>query len=61
MPFVHGLTWLVPLAALGLTLLMLGAIVFHLMRREYPNIGLNAFLAVLSAVVAWGRFGPYHF
>ncbi len=61
MPFVHGLTWLVPLAALGLTLLMLGAIVFHLMRREYPNIGLNAILGVLSAVIAWGRFGPYHF
>jgi len=57
MPFVHGLTWLVPLAALGLVVLMLGAIAFHLMRREYPNIGLNAFLGVL----AWGRFGPYHF
>jgi hypothetical protein len=23
--------------------------------------GLNAFLGVLSGVVAWGRFGPYHF
>jgi uncharacterized membrane protein HdeD (DUF308 family) len=38
-----------------------GAIVFHVRRREYPNIGLNAVLGVLSAVVAWGRFGPYHF
>jgi hypothetical protein len=55
------LTWLTPLAAAGLLVLMLGAIVFHLMRREYPNIGLNAFLGILAAIVAWGRFGPYHF
>jgi hypothetical protein len=61
MPLVHGLAWLAPLAAAGLTALMLGAIVLHLIRREYPNIGLNAFLGVLAAVVAWGRFGPYHF
>jgi uncharacterized membrane protein YphA (DoxX/SURF4 family) len=55
------LAWLTPLAAAGLVLLMLGAIVFHLPRREYPSIGLNAFLGVLAAIVAWGRFGPYHF
>ncbi len=55
------LVWLTPLAAAGLVLLMLGAIVFHLMRREYPNIGLNAVLGALAAIVAWGRFGPYHF
>lgn len=57
----RALTWLVPLAAAGLVLLMLGAVVFHLIRREYPNIGLNAFLGILAGVVAWGRFGPYHF
>lgn len=60
-PLIPGLAWLAPLAAAGLTALMLGAIAFHLTRREYPNIGLNAFLGVLAAVVAWGRFGPYHF
>ncbi len=58
---VRVLTWLTPLAAAGLVVLMVGAIVFHLTRREYPNIGLNAFLAVLAAVIAWGRFGPYPF
>ena len=58
-PLFKVLTWLTPLAALGLVVLMLGAIVFHLTRREYPNIGLNTFLGVLAAVVAWGRFGPY--
>ena len=55
------LVWLTPLAAAGLVVLMIGAIVFHLIRREYPNIGLNAVLGVLAAVVTWGRFGPYHF
>jgi hypothetical protein len=60
-PFVHVLVWLTPLAAAGLVVLMLGAIVFHFRRREYPNIGLNAILGVLAAIVAWGRFGPYHF
>jgi uncharacterized membrane protein YphA (DoxX/SURF4 family) len=60
-PLVHPIAWLAPLAAAGLVALMLGAIVFHLGRREYPNIGLNAFLGVLAAVIAWGRFGPYHF
>jgi hypothetical protein len=57
----HVLTWLTPLAAAGLVLLMLGAIVLHVTRREYPNIGLNAVLGILAAIVAWGRFGPYHF
>src|SRR5216684_4036578 len=60
-PLVHVLVWLTPLAAAGLVVLMLGAIVFHFRRHEYPNIGLNAVLGALAAVVAWGRFGPYHF
>jgi hypothetical protein len=45
---VHVLVWLTPLAAAGLVLLMLGAIVFHVRRREYPNIGLNAVLGILA-------------
>lgn len=55
------LVWLTPLAAAGLVLLMLGGIVFHLKRREYPNTAFNAILGLLAAIVAWGRFGPYHF
>jgi len=47
--------------ALCLVLLMLGAIVFHVRRREYPNVGFNAVLGLLAAVIAWGRFGPYPF
>jgi hypothetical protein len=53
--------WLTPLAAAGLVLLMLGAIIFHVGRKEYPNIGLNAVLGLLALVIVWGRFGPYHF
>jgi len=40
---------------------MLGAIVFNVRRREYPNVGFNAVLGLLAAVIAWGRFGPYPF
>jgi hypothetical protein len=58
-PFLGPLKVLAPLAGAGLVVLMLGAIVFHLGRREYPNIGLNAVLGILAAVIAWGRFGPY--
>lgn len=60
-PLLRVLPWLTPLAAAGLVLLVLGAIVFHVRRREYPNVGFNAVLGVLAAHVAWGRFGPYHF
>jgi uncharacterized membrane protein YphA (DoxX/SURF4 family) len=55
------LPWLTPLAAAGLVLLMLGAIIFHVRRKEDPNIGLNAVLGLLALVIVWGRFGPYHF
>jgi len=34
------LPWLTPLAALGLVLVMAGAVVFHIPRKEYPNIRL---------------------
>ncbi len=52
---------LTPLAATGLVLVMIGAIVTHLRRGEYQMIVANAVLLVLAAVVAWGRFGPYAF
>ncbi len=52
---------LVPLAAVGLILLMVGAILTHGKRGETSNIVVNAVLLILAAVVAWGRFGPYSF
>jgi uncharacterized membrane protein YphA (DoxX/SURF4 family) len=50
------LPWLTSLAALGLVLLMIGAALTHLRRREYGNIAMNAVLLVLAAFVVYGRF-----
>jgi uncharacterized membrane protein YphA (DoxX/SURF4 family) len=50
---------LVPLAALGLVLLMIGAAITHARRKESQMIVVNVILLVLAAVVVWGRFGPY--
>jgi uncharacterized membrane protein YphA (DoxX/SURF4 family) len=52
---------LVPLAAVGLVALMIGAAVTHARRGETPMIAVNVVLLVLAVVVAWGRFGPYAF
>ncbi|MGY1883954.1 DoxX family protein [Blastococcus sp. SYSU DS0753] len=54
-------TVLVPLAAVGLAILMLGAAVTHARRREYPNILANVILAALAIFVAVQRFGEYAF
>jgi uncharacterized membrane protein YphA (DoxX/SURF4 family) len=51
----------VPLAALGLVLMMIGAVIVHVRRKEYQAIAPSAVLLLLSAFVAWGRFGPYSF
>jgi uncharacterized membrane protein YphA (DoxX/SURF4 family) len=52
---------LVPLAALGLLIVMIGAVVVHLRRKETPMAIGNLVFVVLLAVVVWGRFGPYSF
>jgi putative oxidoreductase len=38
---VVGQTWLAMLAASGLTLVMVLAVLFHLTRREYPEVGIR--------------------
>ena len=57
LPAVTGvLPWLTSLAAVGLGLIMLSAIVFHLSRRERSNaVGLGLVLAV-AVFVAVGRY-----
>ena len=52
---------LVPLAAIGLVLVMLGAAVVHARRKETMNIAVNVVLLALAVFVAWGRLGPYAF
>ena len=58
---VHIAPILVPLAAVGLALVMVGAIVVHARRKEPTNIVVNVVLVALAVFVAWGRFGPYPF
>lgn len=52
---------LTPLAAVGLILVMIGAIATHARRKEYPIAVANLVLLLIAAVIAWGRFGPYSF
>ncbi|KAB7760670.1 DoxX family protein [Mycolicibacterium mucogenicum] len=60
-PLVHILPVLTPLAAVGLAAVMVGAIVTHGRRKEYPNVAVNVVLLGLALFVAWGRFGAYAF
>ncbi|MDI3390607.1 DoxX family protein [Streptomyces sp. B-S-A8] len=52
---------LVPTAAAGLVLLMIGAALTHLRRQETKLITVNVVLLAVAAFVAWGRYGPYSF
>ncbi len=49
-------TRLTPLAALGLSLVMVGAVVFHISRGEIVNIVMNFILMGLMSFVAYGRW-----
>jgi uncharacterized membrane protein YphA (DoxX/SURF4 family) len=49
---------LVPLAAVGLVMVMAGAMVTHLRRHEATPIAVNLVCLALAGFVAWGRFGP---
>ena len=42
-------------AAGGLVAMMLLAMLFHITRREWPNLGLNFVLGALAFAVAYGR------
>jgi uncharacterized membrane protein YphA (DoxX/SURF4 family) len=52
---------LVPLAAVGLVVLMAGAAITHARRQEPQLIVVNVVLLALAVVLLWGRFGPYSF
>ena len=54
-------TWLVPTAAIGLALVMVGAAITHLRRREYSSIVTNAVLFAAAVFVAIERLGPQSF
>ena len=52
---------LVPPAAVGVVLLMAGAIITHLRRHEAHTIVVPLAVLALAVLVAWGRFGPQSF
>lgn len=52
---------LVPLAALGLGVIMIGAAIVEFRRQEPRHALVNLIYLSLTAFVAWGRFGPEPF
>lgn len=52
---------LVPIASVGLAVVMMGAVITHGRRKEWQMIPVNVVLLILAAIVAWGRFGSYSF
>jgi uncharacterized membrane protein YphA (DoxX/SURF4 family) len=57
LPMLTGVqVWLTPLAAALLAVVMLFAFVFHVARKEYPNLVINFVLFALAAFVAYGRY-----
>lgn len=57
LPAITGIwPWLTPLAGGGLVLTMVGAMITHARRGEFPSIGVNLVLLLLALFVAFGRF-----
>lgn len=57
LPWATGiLTWLTPVAAVGLAVIQVGAIVTHLRRKEPQVLVANVILLALAVFVAVGRF-----
>ena len=52
---------LVPLAALGLVLIMVGAAITRIRRHEAKSMVADLVYLALAGFVAWGRFGPESF
>ena len=50
-----------PLAAVGLALVMVGAVITRIRRREAKVIVVDLAYLALAGFVAWGRFGPESF
>lgn len=52
---------LVPLAALGLVIIMVGAVITRIRRHEAKFMVADLVYLALAGFVAWGRFGPQAF
>ena len=56
---LHIATVLTTLAAIGVVLIFVGAIVLRMCRGEVKVIGMHIVVIALALVVIWGRTGPY--
>src|SRR5689334_13066588 len=57
LPAVTGIMpWLTPVAAIGLVLTMIGAMLLHARRGEVSHIAPNVVLLLLAAFIVVGRF-----
>jgi len=54
-------TWLIPTAAIGLAIVMAGAVITHGRRKELTNIVINLALLALALLVAIEHTGPQSF
>lgn len=62
LPAVTGIApILVPIAAAALTVIMIGAVVWHIRANDAKGALPSAILGLLSLVVAIARFGPWAF
>jgi uncharacterized membrane protein YphA (DoxX/SURF4 family) len=52
---------LVPLAALGLAIIMVGAVFVRIRRHEVAYMVADLVFLALAGFVVWGRFGPESF
>ena len=52
---------LTPIAAVGLAVIMVLAVVTHARRKEPSAVVVNLVLLVAAVFVVWGRFGPYSY
>lgn len=52
---------LVPLAAIGLGLVMIGAAIVEFRRQEFKHVLVNLTYLIMIVFVVWGRFGPGSF
>ena len=60
LPGVTGIApVLVPVAAVGIIVIMVGAIAVHVRRSETRVIVNNLVLVAVAAFIVWGRFGGY--
>lgn len=62
LPGVTGIAVkLTPIAAVGLSIIMVPAAYFHYQRKESKDTVTNVVLLVLTVLIAWARFGKYSF